>query len=152
MCSDITAAGVPGGRTRSDSDESGPVQPMSHPATRRSLQLVAQRPAAKQHIGSEQAFDGSEGTCGVTVVQTSSNVHKGLRLPVHLVDHPQARQRGTAQRDQQLLAADLVGAVVQRDEDPVHHANAVRGTTALHEARIPREVRTSWRTGRRMVR
>ncbi|HVK26214.1 MAG TPA: hypothetical protein VM677_33060 [Actinokineospora sp.] len=110
---------------------------MSDLAAHRRFQLVAQRAAAQENVRSEQTFDGDEGTGRVAVVQTSANIHETFRMPVCLVDRLQARQRGTAQRDQQLLAADLVGVVVQRDEHPVHHADPVRGATTLDEARIP---------------
>jgi hypothetical protein len=110
---------------------------VSHLSVHRRFQRVAQRAAAQEYVRSEQTFDGSEGTGGVAVVQTGVNVHKRIRAPVRLVDRLQARQCGAAQRDQQLLAANLAGVVVQRDEHPVHHADSVRGATTLDEARIP---------------
>lgn len=110
---------------------------MSEPATHRRLHLVAQCAAAKEYIRSKQAFDGSQRTGGVAVVQTGANVRETFREPVCLVDRPQAWQCGTAQRDQQFLAANLVGIVVQRDEHPVHHADPVLGATAIDEVRIP---------------
>ncbi len=110
---------------------------MSHLAAHRRLQLIAQCAAAQEHVRPEQTFDGGEGAGGVAVVQPGANIHKTFRMPVCLVDRPQARQLGAAQRAEQLLAANLVGVVVQRDEHPVHHTDSVRGTTTLDEARIP---------------
>ena len=132
-----TAADVLVGLEWSEPDESGSVQPMSHLAAHRRFQLIAQRAAAQEYVRSEQTFDGGEGTGRVAVVQTGANVHKTFRVPVCLVDRLQARQCGTAQRDQQLFAANLVGVVVQWDEHPVHHADSVRGATTLDGARIP---------------
>jgi hypothetical protein len=86
----------------------------------------------REYVRSEQAFDRSRGTGGAAMVQTGANVHEVFR--VCLVDRSKAWQRGTAQRDQQLLAANLVGVVVQRQKHPVHHTDPVLGATALDEA------------------
>jgi hypothetical protein len=134
---DIATTGVPGRRRWSEPDEPSPKQPVNHPATHRRLQLVTQRPAARDYIRSEQTFDGSERTGGVAVVKAGADVHEICRVPVCLVDGAQARQCGTAQRDQQLLAANLFWVMVKRDEQSVHHPDSVPGTTTtLDEARI----------------
>lgn len=79
---DIAAAGVLCGRSWSEPDQAGPIQPVREPATHRRLQLVAQCAAAQEYIRSEQTFDGSQRTGGVAVVQTGANVHEAFRVPV----------------------------------------------------------------------
>jgi hypothetical protein len=122
------------------------------PPKRRRLQLVPQCAAAQQYIRSEQAFDGSQSTGGIAVVQAGADVDEAFRVPVCHVDRLQARQWGAAQRGQQFLAANLCRVVVQRDEHPVHKTDPVLGATALDEAWIPCAVRNPRHAVRRMAR
>lgn len=109
---------------------------MRDPAEYGLVEFVPQRAAARQRERAEQPFNDGQRTHDVAVVDPSTHVHEAFRVPVCLVDRVQTRRSVAAQRDQQLIAAELVGVVVQRDEHAVHQTDAMCGTSAVDQARI----------------
>lgn len=84
---------------------------------------------------------------GVAVVEAFADAGEAVRTAVCGVDHLEAGERSTGQRDQQFLPSDLGGIVVERGQHPVDQADPVPGAPALHEVRPPRRVRRPGRGG-----
>ncbi|GAB2331099.1 hypothetical protein STREPTOSP366_62510 [Streptomyces variabilis] len=105
--------------------QAGPVEPVGEPPQCGFFEGVLQRPVAQARVRAEQVLDDGQRAVDVAVVQSFSDVCEGVRPAMGAVDELEAGQRGAGQFGQRLLPPDLVGCVVQRDQDAVDAGDAV---------------------------